>query len=97
MFPINLYNRDGLSNRIYVCINLKLSQSKQSTLKSDVPSKVLVRLHGSEFVGDQGDMIVVSKDALPLIGEILHQKGLAAKIYGVFDEGRIEHFIEVSF
>ena len=85
---------DGLSNRIYACTNLKLTSSKQSELTANIPAKVVVRLHGSSFVGDQGDMIVVSMDALPLIGEKLYQKGFAPKIYGVFKEGRIEHFIE---
>uniref|UniRef100_T1JSN3 ethanolamine kinase n=1 Tax=Tetranychus urticae TaxID=32264 RepID=T1JSN3_TETUR len=85
---------DGLSNRIYACTNLKLTSSKQSGLTANIPAKLVVRLHGSSFVGDQGDMIVVSMDALPLIGEKLYQKGFAPKIYGVFKEGRIERYIE---
>lgn len=59
-----------------------------------MPEKVLVRTYGSAFVGKRGDMIRVSNAALPLIQQQLFHNDLGPKIFGVFDEGRIEEYIE---
>lgn len=80
----------GLCNRVFVCQNKKLTG--KGTTK--MPEKVLVRTYGSDFVGRRGDMVNVDDAALPLIQEILWEKGLGPKLFGVFDGGRIEEFIE---
>ncbi|RWS02334.1 choline/ethanolamine kinase-like protein, partial [Dinothrombium tinctorium] len=61
--------------------------------QDDVPQKVIVHLYGKDFTGQQS-VKFCGEAAETVIIERLSQLNLVPKLFGVFQGGRIEEFIE---
>ena len=63
----------------------------------DGPKEVVLRLHGSELMG-YGESVIktIGVAAESVVQHILISKGMAPKTYSIFNEGRIEEYLNVS-
>ncbi|RWS01111.1 choline/ethanolamine kinase-like protein, partial [Dinothrombium tinctorium] len=75
------YNSSGVANRIYCC-----SFSKKK--------RVIIKFYGSEFLEDVDEITLKYEPEEAIIVYRLHKIGLGPKVFGFFDGGRIEEFVE---
>ena len=80
-----LYSRAGLSNYLYLCT---LPSKEKPTTKE--PNEVFLRVYGEIF--QEGDTPLIDTVAFTVLSE----RGHAPKLYEVFREGRLEHYIPQS-
>ncbi|XP_071956181.1 choline/ethanolamine kinase-like [Antedon mediterranea] len=75
--------RTGLSNYIYLC-----SLPHKQKLPKDEPRQVLLRIFGT-IIREDGDASLTDS----IIFSLLSERKQAPKLYGVFQEGRLEEYI----
>ena len=76
----------GFSNQVYICSIDKANKE---------PNKLIIRMYGGNMIDNEMKntlMKLTINQELVLLGELGH-RGLAPKVYGIFEEGRIEEFI----
>ena len=81
------YIRGGLSNILYKC---SLKDSYPVSKKE--PRHILLRLYG-EIIFENTDTVLNDSVTFTLLAE----RNLGPKLYGVFNKGRLEEFVPVSF
>ncbi|RWS05450.1 choline kinase alpha-like isoform X3 [Dinothrombium tinctorium] len=79
----------GKSNRVFA-VSLRKSVRKARSK----PSKVLLRFYGNEFTGEGNRYKIMSEVAEAAVFCSLAERNLGPKLYGIFEGGRIEEFIE---
>ncbi|RWS18056.1 hypothetical protein B4U79_03990 [Dinothrombium tinctorium] len=79
----------GKSNRLFA-----VSLPKAVKTSKREPSKVLVRFYGNEFTGEGNRYKIVGEVVENVVFCLLAERNLGPKLYGIFDGGRIEEFIE---
>ncbi|RWS07037.1 choline kinase alpha-like isoform X3 [Dinothrombium tinctorium] len=79
----------GVSNRVFA-----VSLPKWVKSSKNEPMKVLVRFYGSEFTGKGNRYKFVGEVTEAVVFSLLAERNFGPKLFGIFDGGRIEEFIE---
>ena len=77
----------GLTNQLYYCA------IREPSPKADVPQEVAIRLYGKKWynVDEQYERLTDT-----IVSVMVSEKGLGPKIYGLFEDGQIQHYYHVN-
>ena len=86
-------NSQGFGNRLFVC---EIHQQDDGIHETDCPLKILVRLYGGNVLPKDAPTRILDETTETMVFYGLGMKGLGPKLYGTFEGGRLEEFIESS-
>ena len=87
----------GFVNQVYIVSNTSNNTSSNTTINNKEPNKVVIRKYMGNMVQDNTQHLLkplTRTQELLLVCE-LGRRNMAPKLYGFFDGGRIEEFIEM--
>lgn len=80
----------GIGNRLFVCE----VTARQASSNNKSPDRVLLRLYGGNVLPQDAPIRTLSPSLEVMLFYALCEKGIGPKMYGCFDGGRIEEFID---
>jgi len=86
--------RQGFGNRLFVCQVEQEEIDSKRHLEKEAPQKVLVRLFGGNVLPRDAPIRTMNETCETLVFYALGVKGFGPKLYGSFEGGRLEEFIQ---